>query len=131
LRHELLLCAGVVLVDVEEVVDSLAVLLVELRAEPSEHLFQLSDVHIFVVVNIATSEEFFGCDLAIFHDLEQFKHSSVLEGTVVVRTFRIVVFFTRLPVCFNSIVKFLKRDISFHIFVQNEDESRLLSSAHF
>ena len=58
LLHELCLSAGVIFVNIEEVVDSLAIFLVEFSTEAHEHGLQFLDVNIHIVVDVATSEQF-------------------------------------------------------------------------
>lgn len=86
LAHEFCLGATVVPIDIEEVVDSLAILLIELSTESSENCLELFDVDILIVVDITASEQLLVGDLSIVQDGQEFEHGSMLERAVVVCT---------------------------------------------
>ena len=70
LTHELRLGAAVVFVDIEEVVNGLAIFLVKFCAESRQHLFELVDAHCARPIDIAASEELIWRDASVLEDLE-------------------------------------------------------------
>ena len=121
LSHELLLTAGVVLIDIEEVMDSLAIFLVKFSTESGENSFQFSNIYIFIVVDITTSEELLVGDISILQDLKELEHSFVLETDVVVTSVCGVMLFSRAVISFKGVVIFVQSNISLHVFIKDQN----------
>jgi len=79
LSKEFGLCAFVVPIDVEEIMNCNHVLLVELTAEPFKHSFQLTNVDISAVVDVTAAEELHTVDVSLLHQFQQFEHGFVLK----------------------------------------------------
>ena len=65
LAHEFTFGASVILVDIEEVMDGLAIFLVELGTESGQNCFKLSDVDILIIVDIARPEQLLVSDFSV------------------------------------------------------------------
>jgi hypothetical protein len=65
LAHEFTFGTSVILVDIEEVMDGLAIFLVELGTESGQNCFKLSDVNILIIVDIARPEQLLVSDFSV------------------------------------------------------------------
>lgn len=84
LVRELGLLANVVVIDVEEVMNCLAVLLVKLVTNSFEHRSQLPHIYVVVVIDIAHQVKFLVSHASLFQDLKKLKHGSVVEWDIIV-----------------------------------------------
>jgi hypothetical protein len=129
LVHELRLGAYVVFVNIEEVMDSLAILLVELCAEAGENWFKLPDVYIFVIIDITGSKKLSVSNVSILENSEELEHSSMLVTDIVIRSISGVVLLSTLVVSFECIIELFTSNVTFHIFIKDEAQSWNLSFA--
>lgn len=103
--------------------DGLGVFLVELCADTLEHCLELADVDLSVSTDITGPKQFLVSNISLLDYVQQFEHGSVLERDIVVAAILGGVVLDLAVIGLQSVLELLQRDVVFHIFIQNQNQS--------